>query len=65
MTRAPAGDTPNEQPAEDLPKLRRCLRCRVRFHSAWAGERICSRCKNTNTWRSGTPLRSFAASGRR
>ena len=65
MIRAPAGDTPNEQPAEDLSKLRRCLRCRVKFRSAWAGERICSRCKTTNTWRSGTPQRSFAGSGRR
>jgi len=65
MTRSPVGEAPSDQPAKDVPKLRQCLRCRVTFHSAWAGERICSHCKTSNTWRSGTPLRSFATGGRR
>jgi hypothetical protein len=34
-------------------KIRKCLICRSPFPSAWAGERICRRCKNTSAWRSG------------
>jgi hypothetical protein len=30
-----------------------CLSCRAQFDSAWAGERICLRCKGTTTWRNG------------
>jgi hypothetical protein len=32
---------------------RTCLNCQARFDSAWAGERICQRCKATTVWRSG------------
>lgn len=32
---------------------RNCLSCRTRFDSAWAGERICQRCKGTTAWRNG------------
>ena len=32
---------------------RTCLRCKTTFDSAWAGERICARCKGTNAWRNG------------
>jgi 5-methylcytosine-specific restriction endonuclease McrA len=32
---------------------RTCLSCRTQFDSAWAGERICQRCKGTTTWRNG------------
>lgn len=47
------------------PQERHCLRCRVAFHSEWAGERICARCKSSTTWRSGVPVRpSPAKSGR-
>ena len=35
------------------PKIRKCLICRSPFASAWAGERICRRCKSTAAWRSG------------
>ena len=34
-------------------KIRKCLICRSPFPSAWAGERICRRCKDTAAWRSG------------
>jgi predicted RNA-binding Zn-ribbon protein involved in translation (DUF1610 family) len=34
-------------------KVRNCLSCLNPFSSAWAGERICPRCKNTTSWRSG------------
>ncbi len=65
MTNFPATDAPSDRPADDAPKLRKCLRCQATFHSEWAGERICSRCKSTTTWRNGTPLRSFPSSNRR
>jgi hypothetical protein len=32
---------------------RMCLNCRVSFDSAWAGERVCSRCKARTAWRNG------------
>lgn len=38
---------------EDTPKTRACLKCRQQFQSAWAGERVCGRCKNSEAWRSG------------
>lgn len=34
-------------------KTRKCLLCQTPFQSAWAGERVCRRCKSTSTWRSG------------
>ena len=37
----------------DRPKVRDCLRCSKSFDSAWSGERICKRCKNTSSWRNG------------
>ncbi len=33
-------------------KVRKCLLCRDPFPSAWAGERVCRKCKSTSTWRS-------------
>ena len=36
-----------------VPKQRMCLMCSTNFASAWAGERICRRCKDTAAWRSG------------
>jgi len=29
---------------------RTCLKCRILFDSAWAGERVCLRCKTTTIW---------------
>ena len=34
-------------------KERNCLMCGSRFQSSWPGERICKRCKESATWRSG------------
>jgi hypothetical protein len=34
-------------------KTRRCLMCHTPFDSAWAGERICRRCKSSAGWQSG------------
>ena len=34
-------------------KERSCLMCGSQFQSAWPGERICKRCKESATWRSG------------
>ena len=35
-------------------KRRGCLCCAKAFDSAWAGERICPRCKGSATWREDT-----------
>jgi uncharacterized paraquat-inducible protein A len=64
MTRSPARDVPIDEAAKHEPKFRQCLRCQATFHSEWIGERICSRCKGTTTWRNGTSLRTFASSNR-
>jgi len=34
-------------------KLRRCLMCGQMFPSAGPGNRICKKCKSTQTWRQG------------
>lgn len=49
---------------EAMPKQRHCLRCSLPFHSAWAGERICTQCKGTAAWRQGAPLRTHPVGGR-
>lgn len=33
---------------------RRCLHCGNVFQSAWVGERVCRRCKDSANWREGT-----------
>lgn len=58
-------DSPETPARRDDPKVRHCLRCRAAFKSEWAGERICARCKSSNTWRSGVPVRATASNGRR
>jgi len=40
-------------------RSRVCLSCRGSFDSAWAGERICPRCKGGSAWRSGV-VRTFS-----
>jgi ribosomal protein L40E len=65
MTNFPAIDRPWDQPPPDVPKLRHCLRCNATFPSQWSGERVCSRCKSSNAWRSGAPLTSRPSSIRR
>lgn len=50
---------------------RMCLNCRVSFDSAWAGERVCPRCKATTAWRNGASIgasnssQSVSRSGRK
>jgi hypothetical protein len=46
---------PDEADAEvkTEPKTRKCLLCRLPFLSAWAGERVCRKCKSTAAWRGG------------
>ena len=43
------------------PKVRNCLACRRPFKSAWAGERICPKCKSSRSWRSGSAFQYPAA----
>ena len=40
-----------ERTVEEKP--RKCLVCHEHFLSAWAGERVCRRCKSSSAWRSG------------
>jgi hypothetical protein len=42
-----------ETPRADEAKVRNCLVCKSPFPSAWAGERVCRRCKSTSAWRGG------------
>jgi len=55
-------DADESPPPGDVPKRRRCLRCREPFASQWAGERICARCKGSSTWKSGVPLHARPSS---
>jgi len=32
-------------------KTRKCLRCQDAFESSWPGERVCKRCKSSDSWR--------------
>ena len=61
MTEERANDDGGEDLHRGAPKVRHCLRCRHSFKSEWAGERICARCKASNAWRSGIPVRSTSA----
>lgn len=54
-----------EHRADRVGKRRACLRCGTAFESEWAGERICTRCKGSSTWRRGLPLQAFSTGSRR
>ena len=41
----------NEHPGTRT--IRRCLKCRQPFSSAWSGERVCAKCKASSAWREG------------
>lgn len=43
----------SEEREEVGQKVRPCLMCRKPFESEWAGERVCRKCKSTETWRRG------------
>ncbi len=45
-------DADEETTSWDQPKVRTCLRCETDFESSWSGERICKRCKSSNSWKS-------------
>ena len=47
-----AGEEHSERERASEQKIRKCLICRSPFPSAWAGERVCRRCKSTTAWRS-------------
>ena len=49
----------------ESPKTRRCLRCQTTFASAWAGERVCPRCKGSQAWRNGMPLNKAKSASQR
>jgi len=46
-------ETEQDTELDDDSKTRRCLVCADSFLSAWAGERICRKCKSSSTWRTG------------
>jgi|UPI00082A0A40 uncharacterized paraquat-inducible protein A len=46
-----------DSPAQQA-KTRVCLKCKTPFESAWIGERICGRCKNTGVWKNGVAVNS-------
>lgn len=58
MTGSRPADRPDDLTIDDVPQIRACLSCRKPFHSHWAGERVCKRCKTTAAWRDGRPPRS-------
>ena len=65
MTDAPITNPDETIEATPEPKARECLRCNAEFSSAWAGERICSRCKTSSAWRQGSPISSHTSSGQK
>jgi len=42
-----------ENEPTDRVKDRHCLKCQAPFVSAWAGERVCPKCKSSGAWRDG------------
>jgi|GEM_PF-1253610 len=64
MSKSTAAVVTEAQAAWDTPKTRRCLRCKTEFQSEWSGERVCTNCKSSSTWRNGVPLASRSVSGR-
>ena len=64
MSMSDAADAELIEVDTSAPKRRLCLRCQTKFESAWAGERICGRCKSTTAWKMGTPPQSHPMGGR-
>jgi hypothetical protein len=48
-------------------RVRACLKCNDKFESAWAGERVCRKCKGGSSWQSSglDAVGSRTGSGRR
>ncbi len=64
MSKMLSKDSLDAEAPSEKPKVRMCLRCQTKFESKWNGERICSRCKGSNAWRSSVPLRSTSSGSR-
>ena len=45
---------PEAAARSETHRHRRCLMCRERFGSEWAGERVCKKCKSHAAWREGS-----------
>ena len=46
-------DTGSIETTGHQAKVRRCLCCGEDFDSAWAGERVCKKCRSSARWRQG------------
>ena len=46
-------DTGQQDAANHEAKTRLCLSCSEDFPSAWAGERVCKKCRSSTKWRQG------------
>ncbi len=46
-------DTGSFETTGHQEKVRRCLSCSEDFNSAWAGERVCKKCRSSARWRQG------------
>lgn len=58
-TAGPVDNSPDDLDVSlHRPQMRKCLRCRSSFESAWNGERICRRCKNSGAWKNGVQITS-------
>lgn len=64
MSAEPVDDDLGKPTVVHIAKARQCLRCGTSFSSAWAGERICGRCKGSSGWRQGVPAEPAAGSRR-
>jgi hypothetical protein len=48
------------QPKKYDIKMRNCLKCRGKFTSEWAGNRLCKHCKNGQEWRADYQLEPYS-----
>ena len=62
---ANSADNQEEYETVDVTVDRQCLRCRSTFLSGWVGERICSRCKTSSTWKQGHAINTHPTGGSR
>ena len=46
-------DAGQHGPTHHQAKVRSCLCCSEEFESAWAGERVCKKCRSSTRWRQG------------
>lgn len=46
-------ETGHHEAPRHQAKTRSCLCCNESFHSAWAGERVCKKCRSSTAWRQG------------